>query len=516
MFFLQFQKVKTYAKKQILNYLAVFLFFLTLLSLIQFSFSGLLDTDPYYHLRHAALYREGLSPTEFPWVRFTPFVSNYTDLWYGYHRFLSFFTLGNLVTTAKWLIAIIGALFFLLFYHLLRFLKISYPFFWTFVLFVFSPLFLFRLLLLRPHVIDLIFLLLSLWALFNRHLFSLFFLTFLFAFFHQLAPILFLVVLIFSSGESLIKKEFQWQPVLASFLGLILGILIHPNPLMYLYGIWLAFIKIPFFSFLGQIQGFGREVPGMLTLVKGKGLTEWFISYSLPLWLYFVSFLVFLFRNQPPPSRYFPLWLLTSFWLIITMITGRGFDFFIPLLVLQGAIVGQDFLETRKEIFSFQEKKFWLIGLFLLMLSLEEFLFISKLRPGFDLTPYEKAGEWLKENTPSKTIVLLSSWDIFPYLFYSNQSNWYTTAHDPIFLYEYDPKLYWLWFHLISDLKLCEKRFCQKEESKDIVQVIKYSFRASYFLINEKYMKGLVEKLKSDSRFRLVFRAEPLAIFALQ
>ena len=510
-----------YKMRALLKYLCVFSFFLIIFAVIQFSFSGLLDTDPYYHIRHAVLYRQGLSTENFPWVRLTPFLSNYTDLWYGYHKLLSLFMFGNLVVAAKFFIAAVDALLFVIFYGLLRYLKIHYSFFWTVILFVISPAFLGRLFLLRPHVLDIIFFLLGLLCLFSRRYILLGFIAFVFAITHQLAPLFLITILVFSLTDSLVKRQFIWQPMVSGFIGMTSGIALHPNPLMYLYGIYLAFVKIPLFSFLGKIGGFGSEIRSMFS---GNEILGWLTNTGIPLLLYLFCLFIFLSWRKQPSFRYFIVWILTSVWLVVAIIIIRGWEFFVPLVVLLGAMTIDSYFENEeKEIIEkpffnipFKGKCNRLVCFLLIGLLVINVLFVLRLRPGFDFTPYEKASEWLKQNTPQHSVVFLSFWHLFPYFFYNNQSNWYTTAHDPIFLYEYDPKLYWLWYHLVTDGKACEERKCKEEPFKDAAEIIKNRFGANYVVIEPEKLPIFAEVIKKNERFNFLFSSGPVSIYEIQ
>ncbi len=148
--------------------IAVFLFFFSL-ALVIHSAGTALSTpdDPYYHLRHALSYGEG-SAMQIP--VFSTMRTPRDDLYVWYHRALAPFArafgtdASAAIMGSKVFHALGAALFFLIFFLVLarylgesrsprvRHARIFLALLGSVALFAFSPIFFFRLLLLRPHV----------------------------------------------------------------------------------------------------------------------------------------------------------------------------------------------------------------------------------------------------------------------------------------------------------------------------------------------------------------------------
>ena len=487
--------------------LFVFLFFAIILAAIQFSFSGLLDTDPYYHIQHAALYNQGLSAETFPWVQLTPYAKNYSDLWYGFHQLLRILPSDNLIFSGKLFVVCIGALVFTVFYLLLTRLKIPKPFFWTAALVGLCPYFLYRLLSLRPHLFDVLFLLACLLFLMEKRRWLLGILMAIFVWFHELAPLLLVVVVLWSATESIANKRLEWKTPLAALIGFGVGIALHPGPVMYLYSMYLVLLKIPIFANLGYIKNFGTEVEANFFGVSGS-LIFWLSNFGFLLLSFLAAIILMMKKNHVPSTPHFCLLMITLFWFLLSIVTARGMEWFAPLVILFIAFTVK---ETCSEWFvriTNKTKTRLLLAIFVFSALLQ----LHQIQSPDDfkyIQSYFPAAKWLEENTPPQTLVA-NQWDVFPYLFFENQSNYYTNAYDPIFLYEYDPKLSWLWFHLWAEGTLCETRSCETSDDEvatfDVGDVLADRFHLSYIVVHsqresKKFLELLAASKRLTSRF---------------
>ncbi len=484
----------------------VFLFSNAFLAVIQFSFSGLLDTDPYYHLRHAMLYRDGLSATTFPWVQLTPYAKNYSDLWYGFHQILRLLPPINLILEGKLFVIAIGALVLTMFYFLLTRLSIPKPFLWMVTLIGLSPFFLSRLLSLRPHLFDILFLLVALLFLFERRRTALLILMAIFVWFHELSPLLLALIFLWSATESLLQKRLEWKMPLAASVGFVIGLTLHPGQLMYVYSMYLTLIKIPLFAHVGYIPNFGTEVEVNFFRI-GDSFLFWLSNFGLLLIAFLFAITAMLKKIHLPSTQHFCLFVITLFWFLLSIVTARGMEWFVPLCILFIAFtVKECFPEPFKQMA--HQPKMLLVIFFLAVSAMIQMHEVQDPHAFERVQNYVHAATWLKQNTPPKTLVI-NQWDVFPYLFFENQSNWYISAYDPIFLYEYDPKLSWLWYHLWAEGKNCDVRSC-KEKNKttefDVGDVFLDRFHASYVVVDSiRDAKKFLDLLSASKRLTPVF-----------
>jgi len=136
-------------------------------------------------------------------------------------------------------------------------------------------------------------------------------------------------------------------------------------------------------------------------------------------------------------------------------------------------------------------------------------------------------GEWLNDNVPKDGIVFNTSWNWFPQLYYHSPTHRYVIGLEPRFLYVYDPKLYFKWFHIGSDGYVCSVEKCSaltaavdfakrqkafratwyKKEGDEIADTIFKDFHSSY-LITSKEMTNLNSILDNNTRFDKVFSSK--------
>jgi hypothetical protein len=123
---------------------------------------------------------------------------------------------------------------------------------------------------------------------------------------------------------------------------------------------------------------------------------------------------------------------------------------------------------------------------------------ILSLKSHLDGTPshlrYRGATEWFKKNTPEKSIVFNAAWDNFPQLFFMNTHNYYVVGLDMLFMYQYNPQLYWLGrsigdYGLVCNSKeSCTKnQFCTLGRDNPIAKTISETFNSRYVFIDQLF-----------------------------
>jgi len=134
---------------------------------------------------------------------------------------------------------------------------------------------------------------------------------------------------------------------------------------------------------------------------------------------------------------------------------------------------------------------------------------------------FKEGAFWLKENTPSASVVLNSSWDAFPLLFFYNHENFYCNGMDPTFMYVKNPKIYWTWLNFIARGIVCDREECDEENQKineeNIVRIsslLKENLKGDYLFL-EYSEKELTEFLSSSKNFEKVFRKGKMEIYKI-
>lgn len=427
---------------------------------------GLLCPDGFYHIKMGQIIGSSFPGIfkDFPWLQFTILKDGFSDHHFLFHILASPFVAVSPFLGMKVFISLTIATFSALFYFLLKKLKVKYPLFLIFLLFT-SGSFIFRLLLLRPVSLSLIFLLLSFYFLKEKKYLWLFILGFLFVWSYDAFPLILLFSLIFFFVEKYKNRRWNFTPIIYVLSGLTAGIIINPHFPKNLSFFKTHLLKIPFLNGLYSVSVGSEWYPiDLLTILRGSFLA-WLIfcgiiAVVVSCWGNFKRF------REKVSVEGFSAVILSGFFFLLTVRSQRFIEYWTPFTVLAGALVARDF-EIDKKFINFLKGIFrqgsepWRNNR---LLKLAKFLPISavclfifmiflnsiagnysalKNTPPYDR--YKPSVEWLQKNTPQNSIVFNVSWDDFPELFYWNTHNYYIVGMDPTFMYEYDKNLYEKW-----------------------------------------------------------------------
>lgn len=514
----------------------LFLVIVVLLSVSIFiNFYGfkITDTDGFYHVRHAWLYRtNGILDTSFPWAQYSVVRTLGGDLWYGFHLLLIPFTF---IPDLVWGIKISGAsitlaslfLYFLAFYRL----KLKFSLLWP-AIFPFAnyPL-ISRLAVTRPHPLSFGLNMLLFSFLMRGGARPVFFISFLLSFTHLnlfWVPVLTLVVISIAratNGQSLEKNK-----ITALLSGIAVGAFLRPHPIATFKLGYVQLVEIMVQKMHGVGLQFGLElVPFGLSRLS---------FYILPLFtatiLLFVWFVYKRHLAKTSLDYKMAMWtltVLTLFFLILTIfVAGRAIEFFIGYLFMFMAFNLTFYFGYNRNDNPASGKYFKnkiirsgvtiVIAALIIFNSIDTFKkygqYLNRL-----FNPYRSrvVSAWLEKNTNQGETVFHLGWDNFPELFFWNRHNYYINGMDPIFLFAYDPGLYWE-FHFLSIDKggefTCSRRKCTKEESVKTYDVLVNHFKAAYVLIRSSTHPNVFDHLfSSKEKYRLAFFDGDMAIFRI-
>lgn len=570
--------------KAFLGYFFVFALFFAVFYYIQFSFPYLSGVDAWYHIKHSWLIRtQGIrqSVNNFPWLQHTILKSHPADLWFGFHILLLPFTFGNLILGAKIAGAIFAALVFLGFFWVLRRFKIRYAFLWTlFLFFVTHFYFSYRLLLVRPHILSISFSLLGVYFISQKRYLGLFLLSLLWAF---VSPEVLLIVamgVLWIIVEYWQKKKFAWQMLTLPPLGVFLALLIRPDFPNNLYLLYNQIFTMFSLKFAGVPLNFGKEIVVPFLFIEPLPLsilifllTVFLLAYiivnilekklrKIPIFHLFLSLLSFslggiaLFSSARFVEYWAPFTVLFGalvFDSVIRPKIPKTFDYFksfknynLPPAPQYLAVYQKVYRALRATFLFFQRRpgkllmKTFLFLFFFYFVTLQIILLQIIVVSGaetdsFDVNTFKEAAEWLKENTPSGSLVMNNPWYTFSFLFFYNHQNYYASGMDPTFMYVKDPKLYWLWNHISGEAIICDKEKCPEIkkrqgglEDQEVHQIFKDKFQADYILLDTnkgeicprtgkplEWFSEFREFLKKSRYFEKVFERGKIEIYKI-
>lgn len=487
--------------------------------------------DPYYHARHSALINEtgNLTLVE-PWL--TRHFFNYapTDPWWGYHVAMAGFIhfLGP-VWGSKVFSAGLAALIFAVFYSILRSNQAKRPWLWTALFWASSAPLLSRLLLERPHLLAPSALLLAWWFSVSKKYLALFILFLIYTLIYHQAPLLLTVPMVVMAVECVLRRQLDLKLLIAGTGGILGGIILHPQSLNYVYVMWVGLWQIFYLRFTGIDLGIGNELVTM-------AFSAWLRSSLVPLIFYLTAWaLLFALKDKWPGMRrtsaLYSLAAISGAWFLVALAVPRGGEYWLPFAWLFCVLTFHAVRQTDagQEIKHSLQRTVWtkvtrpfvytgVIGL----IAINVFIVGGSIKEqNADLFPEQvkAAAEWLKDNTPSGSVVFYDNWSYWPLMFYYNQHNRYLNGMDPTFMYEYDPKLFWLWRNISQNGYVCDQEDGCLEASpraqvRVVADVIRNQFQSNYILIYNEPQSPIYRTLsilKSD--FQKVFGNEKFLVY---
>jgi len=497
--------------------------------IIQISSPNLLGhDDSYFYIKIAELTKgHGGLYHEFPWLYYTTYNHHFKGLHFlSTLLFIPFTYLGNLIIGAKVATAFFFALVMALFYFILKKVNIRHTWFWVLFLLASSYSFIFRMHLSRPLSISLFFLLLGFYALIKKK----YWLLFIVSFFYVWAYDGYLIILFFSILYCLVwfltNRKIHIKSFLVCLSGVLWGTIINPyfptnlirehslgaNPLF-------TFLIVPqsaewvppeilgtFLSDHLVIISFALFFVGYLfwrssTYEKEKAQEKFLINF-------FFIIVVFLFFMTSRSVRFFEYWspfLFIGVAYFYQMVfykkyigfLSRGVDDLVKSCIVRFRSFFRKIVVILKKLTNPKNIRI-VILCFIVILTYFLIHNILLLRNHLNETPshlrYQGATDWLKKNTPKQSIVFNAAWDNFPQLFFMNTHNYYVVGLDMLFMYQYNPQLYWLDrdigdYGLVCNSKenCAKNQFCALDIDNAIAKTISETFNSHYIFIDQLF-----------------------------
>lgn len=536
--------------------LFVFLFFLIINSLIYFTVSDVSSSDDqFFYFKIAYLLRtEGWSAiTNFQGAYFTDLSQSGYSYGAGlYHYFLIPFTLfSNKILGLKLSGLVIASLVPSIVYWVFRKFNFKNSLIWI-VLFFYALAsfnFSFRLFINRPFVlIDALFLL-EIYLIIKKKYWIFFLISLIHVWWHPATfwmPIM--LAICFQAVSALHNKRNDLKIILAAFVGSLGAFLLFPRHSH-------TFLSpLDPFHFIEKLFSFVYGLGSGPKIIEGsenfKGDIFGLLSQSNIIFIFLIFIIVFsiilyLYRrknegedldkdkNRVILREY--VFLLTLIFFLGYVFSKRFEDLLVPIVML-GSIISFQILEENKyfSVKSSVAKKAFLYSFFIFLIIAGGNRILD-LRNQFggdkNLSGYEKAGNWLKDNTNKGDIIFNTDFGQFNRLFFYDSWNRYIVGIEPKNLYEYSEDYYWLW-HNISLYGIAENgengkimmedmtKGKSEEEiekimvvnSKKIASVIKNKFQSQYIFFNgEPFLKKELEKNKDE--FELAYEDKEYNIF---
>ncbi len=490
-------------------------------------------SDAFYHIGQAKVYlQRGLFDTSLPWATQSIIRDLGADLWWGFHMVLLPFALVPDVATGIRLAAVVftllfsGAVFWLLRRH-----RVPGAAWWTVGLLVAVPNVLFRLVMVRPHVLSLALALLLLSFLARGRWWQVLLASAAIVWLHLalfwMAPG---IVVAYTLGRLAVRRRADdpGVPVAAALaavlVGTALGWVLRPHPVASAQLAWVQIGRLFAEKATGQPLTFGVELLPLpireLVTMSWSFLLVWTATLVAA-----VTMTVRQWRGRdgvsPDPALPAPERVL----LVTSVLCSLAF-------------LGVTVLSARRALVEFTTFGFLAIPLvwsrmpaglgrrvavgalaMILVAHVPWAVRRDLLNVRLAASPPDlrkEAATWLAANTAPGDIVFHLHWDDFGPLFAWNRSNRYLGGMDPIFQLAHDPAHYWEFFFLSADLTTsytCDAFPCSAGTATDTPTAITRDFGAHWVLVEPARNPKLTTYFLHDRHFELALETQHEAVF---
>src|SRR3989338_102445 len=365
----------------------VFLIFLGLLSLFQFSTPYIIGFDGHINIKTADLIKENGFFREFPWAEHTILSSNYADIHLLFRILLIPFTFLDLELGAKIAAILFSALAFAVFYWFLAQNSIKYPFFWTLLYMFTAESLMYRFMELRQMPLVIALLLLTIYFLQGKKYFLLGIASMASVLLHSSFVFQLLIVALYFILEKIFSKRLDYRLLAYPFLGVIAGLLVNPY---FPNNVYLLYAQIFEVNLLGNLYN-----------------AEWkpwpfmeFIKNNLLVLIYF-AIIAFILIKEKKISKIKLLYLsMASLFLAYTFLSRRMQEYLIPFSILSMSLFLAPYIERFNKENFFKNVKIGCIIFIILLASLNSFLLLKDIKNNTFLQNFQSCAIWMQQNIP--------------------------------------------------------------------------------------------------------------------
>jgi hypothetical protein len=508
------------------------------------------DLDGFYHVGHALAYLEG-SPfdTSLPWATRSVIGDMGGDLWWGFHVLLIPFAAPGSVPLALQAAAVtLTAALGLTVMRVLRRHGVTQAGLWAALSLVAVPNIFFRYLMVRPHMISLAASLallsvlvrgrwwqvLALSALISWVHLSLFWVAPLVAITYAVARIPVTVALGREAPDTGVPLR---QALPAAFVGVALGWLLRPDPLAAATLLNVQLLQLFSQKAVGQPLTFAAELSpvGFLELVR----TSWFYllvwSAGLAVTVRSVIRGGYDTLGQARGTLVFAAFLLSTVFLGLALVSARrALEQWVAFGMLAlpfvwglgttrgGAAAPAASIVAARTGGTASLRALGPIRLAFAMLLVAHLAWGAyRHRLNVELvavpaTTMREIATHLEQNSAPGELVFHARWDNFGPLFAFNRSNRYLGGMDPIFQFAHDPRSYWEFFYLSTDVNTdwtCDAYPCTTGVATDTHQVLTEHFGARWVVVQPYRNPRFTLYLLNDDRYALELETQSEALF---
>ncbi|MBI5367160.1 MAG: hypothetical protein HZA54_08995 [Planctomycetes bacterium] len=409
------------------------------LAWLQWTCPHLLDWDSYFHARFANFVLPNFGfLKEFPWTQESLWRSAYSDKETLYHLVLAPFCRSagdvGLIAGAKLAALCLGSAVFLAFYMAARGIGLARPALWTFVFFSVGPLFLYRMLEVRAHVLSVLLTIASVPLLVGGRTRWLFGLGFVYAWSYAAPHLVVCLALVYAVFAWVGGAPFRWGGALAAAAGVLAGLAIHPHA-PNSFRMW----EVQNVTVLTRAWGLGADAGLWLGGEFDAASTREILGYAAGLpaaWLAAAGALAL--GGRVATARTHGLLGLAAAGTGLLALSVKFVEYAAPLTVLFAASALEGALgegwRARARAAGRRGGVTLAAGIACLAALHGLCLATTHAIVRRDTGPYQiGAAAWVREHVPTGTVVMNLNWDDFPILFFYDPLHFYLVGLDPSF-----------------------------------------------------------------------------------
>ena len=465
--------------------------FVILTGLLQWFIPYPIDDDTAYHFCVSQLIKKYGILHEFPWTPFSWQFDHYADKEFLFHLF--FLPLGGygFVTAARLVGTLAGALALTTLFLILRAEGVRFAGVWALLPLGCSEL-VFRLGLVRPHLLSITLALIVMWAFARERLYLLATAALLYPLTYVAFWQIPLILIVATGAARLLSGErVRWKPVAIVIAGIVIGLAIHPNTYNLIQINWIHMSDILF------QKAWGRQFVNLGKEFNPYPLADWG-RYLLVVVIMAIGALVLSWRHRKSSSIPLAFALAAVIFGLLTARSLRFIEYFVPFSVAAAAIAVVT-LNIRMRFLPFV----------LLAVSVL-YTFVLGTEPYKNLSFKHKAhiepvvARYFSQNIPVGSQVFTTGWDYTGNLMLALPERYFVVAADPTLFYKKDPKLYDIWYRIPLDAPI------------DSVEAIRLLFKSRFVIsLNYQAYWPFFDTLSADPTVKTLFTNEKWVLFDL-
>ena len=415
-----------------------------------------LGFDVFYHVKLSDMFPDFIFIKKFPWTQLSIWKNCFYDKELGFHIIIHFIRtiqelLNQSISPPFNTIDIFFVFLILSIYSFGCYLtRLKYSFLVPILMITISPMFLFRLLIIRPHLISIILFGITLFTLlsklsYKRKAAAVFLIAVAYGYFYSSPHLILLPVVAYIAGlfisSGFNKKSVKYLLLIPlAILGITFAYMCHPQFPNTFIAWYIQSAMVMKNILLNSSHGLriGQEAYGATAKEELINIA----TYVLTL----INLFLFI-KNKNKSPQLITLLIVCTISLLGFSLSKRFIEYCVPANTLF-FIYQLNKTKWKKTI----KKVHW--AALLILFSGLFFYNYSKIDFSHLKTkPFNDFAQWLNKNIPPKTYIAQINWSTFPFLFYASNNYYYSSALDPMFTYAAYPE---------KAIKLKQYRYLEK------------------------------------------------------